>query len=133
MTRSQIAQTVGLGKETVRYYEQRGLLPDVARSTSDYRLYDDADVQRLRFIQQAKTLGFTLREIKDLLDLRATTDADRQQVRARAQQKLNEVNAKLNRLTKMRDTLADLVEACDGQGTLDGCPIIGAMETPSCH
>ncbi|MEM1095902.1 MAG: heavy metal-responsive transcriptional regulator [Bacteroidota bacterium] len=133
MTRSQIAQTVGIGKETVRYYEQRGLLPDVGRSPSDYRLYSDVDVQRLRFIQHAKTLGFTLREIKDLLDLRATSDADRQQVRERAQQKLDEVDAKLQRLTQMRDTLADLVNACDGHGALDGCPIIEAMETPTCH
>ena len=127
LTIGQVARLAGVGVETLRYYEREGLLEEPARRESGYRQYVPAVVDRLLFIQRAKVLGFTLREIKDLLRLHADADSTRSEVRRRAEEKVIAIEAKIADLQRMRTALGDLIEACDGKGPLDGCPIIAAL------
>ena len=80
LTIGKVAKSAGLGIETVRFYEREGLIKPLARSESNYRLYADERIIRLRFIKRAKTLGFSLREIKELLFLRTDPDATKENV-----------------------------------------------------
>lgn len=120
----QLARQAGVAVDTVRYYERQGLLPPPARRASGYRHYAAEDVARLRFIRRAKDLGFTLDEIRDLLTLSAVQDGDRGEVRALAQQRLADIERRLQELEVMRATLARLVRHCSGHGPIEGCPII---------
>ncbi len=128
MTRSEVAERAGVGPETVRYYERRGLLPDPPRSAAGYRLYDESQVERLRFIGRAQKLGFTLAEISELLALRAAPETGRTDVRRCAQEKLSDVEARLRDLRRIRDALKRLVDACDEGRNAGSCPILDAME-----
>lgn len=128
LTRGQLAARAGVNPETVRYYEQRGLLPAPPRSPGGYRLYTGETVRRLRFIKRAQELGFTLAEIHDLLSLRAGPSPTRADVRRRAQEKIEEIEAKLHDLTSMKQTLESLVRACHGDGPAEDCPIVQALD-----
>jgi len=130
MTRSEVAEKVGVNPETLRYYEREELIPNPPRSDGGVRLYDERYVDRLRFIQRAKDLGFTLAEIKDLLDLRVNDEATCQDVKDRAEEKLHEVEEKIRDLTQIREALSRLADACEGGGgpTTD-CPILDVLET----
>ncbi len=122
-----VAQRAGIGVETVRFYERRGLVDEPPRSASGYREYPAAVVSRFRFIKRAKELGFTLEEIKELLSLRldpATTCAD---VKSRTEAKIAEVEAKIRSLRKMKTALVRLSTACSGRGTGSECPILEAL------
>ena len=120
----QLAQRAGVPVDTVRYYERRGLLEPPQRRPSGYRSYRDDDVRRLCFIRRGKDLGFTLDEIRELLRLAGSVAADRGEVRAIAQRRLADVDARLRELQALRGVLGDLVEACSGRGPVAGCPII---------
>ncbi|MCK5770671.1 MerR family transcriptional regulator [Algiphilus sp.] len=125
-TIGRIATASGVGVETIRFYEREGLLPEPERSASGYRLYSDDAVARLRFIQRAKQLGFTLDEVRRLLTL-ADVAGPSAEVRALAADKLAIIDARLRDLGRMREALADLVECCDGSGSAASCPIIHAL------
>src|SRR5690606_6813754 len=112
----QLARQAGVPIDTVRYYERRGLLAPPARQPSGYRRYQADDLRRLRFIRRSKALGFTLEEIRELLRLSETRDADRSKVRALAEGRLADVEQRLRELAAVRDVLADLVSACSGHG-----------------
>ena len=127
LTIGQVARQAGVGVETLRFYEREGLIEEPARRESGYRQYGPAVVDRLRFIQRAKVLGFTLREIKELLRLHADEDSTRGEVKRRTQEKFAAIEAKIMDLQRMRAALGGLLEACDGKGPLDGCPIIEAL------
>lgn len=130
MTRGELAETVGVNPETLRYYERKELIPKPRRSDGGFRLYDESYVDRLRFIRRAKNLGFTLAEIKGLLDLRVDDEATCQDVKAQSVQKLNEVEEKIQDLERIRDALARLATVCEGsQGPTSECPILDAMES----
>lgn len=128
MTRGEIAEKAGVNPETLRYYERKELIPAPPRSDGGFRLYDDDYVDRLRFIQRAKDLGFTLAEIKGLLDLRVDEEATCQNVRARAERKLDEVEEKIRDLQRIRKALSRLADACEDDGPTSDCPILDAME-----
>lgn len=129
MTRSEVADKADVNPETLRYYERKELIPKPPRSDGGIRLYDDGYVDRLRFIDRAKELGFTLAEIKGLLDLRVDDEATCRDVKAEANAKLEEVEAKLRDLRRIRDALDTLAEACDGEAKpTSECPILDAME-----
>jgi len=128
MTRGEIAEKAGVNPETLRYYERKELIPTPPRSDGGFRLYDDNYVDRLRFIQRAKDLGFTLAEIKDLLDLRVDEEATCQNVRARAEHKLDEVEEKIRDLQRIRKALSRLADACEEDGPTSDCPILDAIE-----
>lgn len=128
MTRAtigQVARRAGVEVDTIRFYERRGLLEEPPRSDSGYRLYSDEAVERLQFIRRAKDLGFTLNEIDDLLPLLAAPTTPTTKLREQAQSKLENIDAKLRALERMRDTLLELVQACDQSD--EGCPILGAL------
>lgn len=125
-TIGRIARASGVSIETIRYYEREGLLQAPERSASGYRLYTPEATERLRFIQRAKRLGFSLQEIGTLLAL-ADQDASSAEVRALASEKLAVIEARLRDLEGMRDALSALVAHCDGRGDAARCPIIGAL------
>jgi MerR family mercuric resistance operon transcriptional regulator len=131
LTIGKIARAVGVGVETVRFYERQGLIPPPARSAAGYRLYDTDAIARLQFIGRAKTLGFTLAEIGELMGLRATTEACCDDVRSRAVAKITDIEAKMDQLLAMKGGLIDLVAQCDGAPPSAMCPLLSALAKPT--
>lgn len=121
----QLAKRGGVGIDTVRYYERNGLLAPRGRLASGYRRYGELELTRLRFIRRAQALGFTLKEIKELLALSAQRDVGR--VKRSAQAKLRDIETRIADLARMRDGLATLIEACPGHGRAGDCPILRAL------
>jgi MerR family copper efflux transcriptional regulator len=121
----QLAKRGGVGIDTVRYYERNGLLAPHARLASGYRRYGELELARLRFIRRAQALGFTLKEIKELLALSGQRDVAR--VKRSAQAKLLDVKTRIAHLERVRDGLATLIAACPGHGRAADCPILGAL------
>ena len=125
MTIGRLAKEAGVNIDTIRYYERNGLIPEPVRRASGYREYEVADVRRLRFIVRAKDLGFTLAEIAELLSLSA--DRDDGGVKRRAEQRLEQVEHKIEELQRVRRGLKTLIDACPGRGDLERCPIVAAL------
>jgi DNA-binding transcriptional MerR regulator len=121
-----IGRLLGVSADTLRYYEKIGLLPRVARSASGIRRYGEKDVSRLRFIQRAQKMGFSLAEIAQLLAMRDNPQRARENVRKLTAAKLDEVEARLQELTLLRNEMRLLLNLC--RGTKAGCPIIETME-----
>ena len=128
LSTSAVARSAGVGVETIRFYEREGLLAPPARRASGYRQYDENAVEVLRFIRRAKQLGFTLKEIKGLLALRLDTTATRTHIRNEAKAKVADIEGRIADLQKMRDALSQLIKKCHGHGTIQGCPILGALQ-----
>lgn len=124
-----MARLLGLSADTLRYYEKIGLLPCVGRSVSGLREYGERDVSRLRFIQRAQKMGFSLAEIAHLLAMRENPQQARDEVRTLTSEKLQEVELHLKDLTLLRDELRLLLNLC--RGAKDGCPIIETIDQPS--
>lgn len=129
MTIGRVAKLAGVGVETIRFYERQGLIKEPPRRVSGYRQYPPDTVDQLRFIRRAKELGFTLREIKELINLRDGSGRHRSEVRKLAEAKIRDIDQKLVRLQAMRSALYGLVEscACGGRPT---CPILEALNDP---
>jgi MerR family transcriptional regulator, copper efflux regulator len=121
----QLAKRGGVGIDTVRYYERNGLLTPHTRLASGYRRYSELELARLHFIRRAQALGFTLKEIKELLALSAQRDVGR--VKRSAQAKLKDVKSRIAALERMRDGLATLIDACPGHGRAADCPILRTL------
>ena len=129
MTIGELARRGRVNLETIRYYEREGLLPKPRRLPSGYRVFSQDDARRVRFIKQAQELGFSLKEIKELLALRihpGTTCAD---VRGRTAAKIADIDEKLRRLRAMKKALARLTAACSGQGAVRDCPILESLDS----
>ncbi|HET7809974.1 MAG TPA: MerR family transcriptional regulator [Steroidobacteraceae bacterium] len=120
-----LAERAGVSIDTVRYYERSGLLAPQARLASGYRRYSEIQVSRLRFIRRAQELGFSLKDIRELLGLSKLRDVAR--VKRAAERKLAEVEERLAALTRVRDGLATLVATCPGHGRAADCPILKAL------
>lgn len=123
-----VAARAGVNKQTLRYYERRGILGDPRRSTSGYREYPVDTVRLIRFIKRAQELGFTLTEIEELIALRRTTTKQRAKVRALAIAKMADIDEKLARLQAMRSALYSLVEGCACDADTVTCPILEALD-----
>ncbi len=128
LTISKLARRAGVGVETIRFYERKGLLERPPTPADGYRTYPPEALRRVRFIRRAKDLGFTLREIDDLLGLRIDPECRCDDVRARAVAKLDDVNERITGLVRVRDVLADLVAACEEVAPTGPCPILDALE-----
>jgi Hg(II)-responsive transcriptional regulator len=126
-TIGQIARQTGVGIETIRFYERQGLVPEPPRTPAGYRQYGEDAVERLRFIQRAKELGFSLKETEELIALRLGEGVAAEEVRARAEAKIRDVEAKIRDLDRIRATLQKLAEACLHRGESAACPILGAL------
>jgi MerR family transcriptional regulator, mercuric resistance operon regulatory protein len=121
----QLAEQAGVHVETIRYYQRLGLLPRPARARGSVRRYGDDDLGRLRFIKRAQALGFSLEEVKLLLELSVGEHCA--ETRSLAEEKLALVARKLADLQAMRGTLERLVRACCAGSKGRGCPIIETL------
>ena len=126
LTIGQLAQRTGANIETIRYYERIGLLP-VANRKGRYRSYDATDVARLGFVRRSRELGFSIREVRTLLDLAAGGHESCAEVRDLASVHLHDVRSRIADLRRMERALATTVRACDA-GDDAGCPLIDALE-----
>ncbi len=130
-TRGKLAAQSGVNTATVRYYEKRGLLPEPPRSNVGYRMFSTESINRIRFIKQAQELGFSLKEIKELLDLGVTPEATTSDVRNRAVEKIAYIGDKIKRLREMKKSLEVLVESCCNGGSASECPILENLSSES--
>jgi Hg(II)-responsive transcriptional regulator len=128
LTSGTAASRAGVNLETLRYYERRGLLPDPPRSQANYRLYSEDAIRRIRFIKRAQELGFTLVEIKELLMLTESVDAECSDVRQKALAKIRDVELRMRDLKRIKRTLEQLAEQCPGSSALNECPILRALD-----
>ena len=128
MTIGKLAKRAGVGVETIRFYERKGLIPEPPRRSSGYREYDDDTVTRVRFIRHAKELGFTLKEINGLLSLQLDPEKPCQDVNRRIETKLSDIDEKIQMLNRMKDALQRLSTQCGGEGSVSDCPILEALE-----
>jgi len=115
MTIGRVASAAGVSIDTIRFYERQGLLAAPRRSFSGYRNYSDDVIDRLRFIFDAKRLGFTLKEIKELLSQGVKSTAECGPVTRKAEAKLAEMNEEIGRLQRLRLTLRRMIEECGGE------------------
>ncbi len=122
-----VAKQVGISVEAVRFYEKQGLIESPPRNPSGYRYYPEAVVDRLFFITKAKELGFSLKEIKELLHLRYEPDTTCADVKQRAETKIADIERRIKALLKINKALNELISACSGRGPVSGCPIIRAL------
>ncbi len=128
---SEVAKSGGVNVETIRYYERRGLLPRPARTPTGYRTFGADAVRRLRFIKHAQELGFSLKEIKELLALRVDARTSCADVRKRAEAKIADIDQKLRALRAMKRALMLLTAACVGRGPVSACPILESLDQES--
>lgn len=126
----ELSKQTGFQVETLRYYEKQGLLAPVTRSESGYREYNDESLKQLKFIHQAKSVGFSLNEISELLTLRVEPDQHScEEVKTIAEQKLVKIENKIKELTKMRDALFTITDACiGGDEPATSCTILSALD-----
>lgn len=128
MTVSKLAKAAGVNLETVRFYERKRLLPKPERTGGGHRLYEESDVERLRFIQRAKFVGFTLKEIEVLARLREENPtASCEDAMDLARRKVAEIDAKLRDLREMRNALTAFIEACP-EKDLGHCEVMGGLD-----
>jgi MerR family copper efflux transcriptional regulator len=120
-----LARRTGVSIDTVRYYEKSGLLTPHARLPSGYRRYSDPQVARLRFIRRAQELGFSLRDIRELLGISGQRDVAR--IKRSAVRKLAEVEKRIAALQRIQVALSGLIEKCPGHGRAAECPILKAL------
>ena len=123
----EVAKAAGIGVDAVRFYEREGLIEAPARRPSGYRDYDPDVVVNLRFIRRAKELGFSLKEIAELLRLESSEGATPADVRRRADAKLAELEERIKALQRMRRALRKLVAECPGKGPLRNCSILRSL------
>ncbi len=128
LTIGQVARRAGFGIETVRFYERNGLIDEPPRRASRYRQYPESVISRLQFIKRAKQLGFSLREIKELLALKVDPTTTCSDIRDRAEAKIADIEGKLRSLERMKEVLTGLTASCGGVGPASECPILEALE-----
>jgi MerR family transcriptional regulator, copper efflux regulator len=123
-----VAEAAGVSAETVRFYERQGLVAQPPRPARGHRQYPVSSVGRIRFIKRAQELGFTLREIHELVALQESPTTDCDAVCRLAQLKIEEVDGKLEDLSRIRAALDGLVKACGDRGRVQGCAILESLE-----
>ncbi len=128
LTIGKLSKKTGVGIDTIRYYERQGLIPEPRRRESGYRQYSGEMVKRIQFIRHAKDLGFSLKEINELLSLRLDPKTKCSVVKNRAEAKISDIEEKILNLQRMKKALAKLMKACSGRGPISKCPILEALE-----
>ncbi|HUX82643.1 MAG TPA: heavy metal-responsive transcriptional regulator [Halothiobacillus sp.] len=122
-----LAQKAGVATETLRYYERLGLISPKQRTAANYRVYDPATAQKVDFIRQAQSLGFSLTEISTLLSLHSRPTADMAEVKQLAVTKITDIDQKIAHLQRMKSGLEVLAKICPGHGPTAECPILNAL------
>jgi len=128
LTIGQVAAAADVNVQTIRYYERRGLFAVPRRTASGYRQYPADAVTRLRFIKHAQELGFSLNEVRELLDLRVRDGAACDAVARKTRQKIDLVQQRIRDLRRINRTLERLAAACGARQRTDPCPILEALE-----
>ena len=128
-TIGQLAKAAQVNAQTLRFYERHGILKPTKRSDAKYRIYDQESLRRIRFIKQAKSMGFRLNEIEGLLSLKNRSVARSEQVRAKTEEKLKEVRTRIAQLKKLERTLSKMISDCKNRVVSDCCPILERMGT----
>ncbi len=125
-----LAKSADVGVETIRFYERKGLIDRPLKpKDGGFRAYPEEAVERICFIRQAQELGFSLKEIMELLSLRADPSTDCAEVRQRAEAKLRNVDQKIDQLRTIQSALRDLIGACPGNGSAaKNCSILAALK-----
>ncbi len=123
----EVAKAAGIGIDAVRFYERKGLIPEPARRPSGYRMYSPDVVLSLRFIRRAKELGFSLKEISELLSLETAAETTAADVRKLAEAKLADIEERIRALRRMRRALRKATESCTGRGSTSGCSILQTL------
>ncbi len=129
LTRGELAKRSRVNVETLRYYEKRNLIDPPRRSEAGYRLYTPADILRIRFIKNAQKLGFTLKEIRELLKLRIKINSSCDSVLKKAEHKRAEIMVKIKDLQSMKRTLDQLIHKCEQSIPTEDCPILESFES----
>ncbi|NOR64510.1 MAG: MerR family transcriptional regulator [Candidatus Scalindua sp.] len=124
-----VAKQVGITVEAIRFYEKKGLIEPPTRNESGYRDYPEYVVQLVSFIKRAKELGFSLKEIKNLMSLRYTPGTTCSEIKSQTIEKIANIDRKVKDLLKIKGALAELVSGCPGQGPLNHCTIMEALES----
>ena len=124
----ELARKAGVNIQTIRYYERCGILHPVSKTESGYRLYEENELKRLKFILHAKELGFTLKEIKELMELEITPLSACSKVQKKTEDKLKLVEQRIEALKSIRRVLKELIIACKKRMPLEKCPILKAIE-----
>lgn len=122
----ELATASGVATQTIRFYEQQGLMPEPRRTESNYRRYPQEAADRLQFIVHAKQWGFTLDEVRELLTLQ-DANGDRAEAKRIAAEKLQKIRSQIQSLRRIEAVLAKTVDECSGEGAVAGCPIVEAI------
>lgn len=131
LTIGAFAKTVGVRTDTIRYYERNGLLPEPGRTTAGYRIYDECDVARVRFIRKSKHLGFTLKEILTLLSLKISDTARAADVLEITRLKISRLESQIADLGRIESALTDLANECPVDAPVTDCPILAHLAAVS--
>ena len=123
----EVANAAGVGIDAIRFYEREGLIPEPARRPSGYREYSPDAVMDLRFIRRAKELGFSLKEISELLSIERESDATAADVKTLAEQKVADLEGKIRALQRMKRALRKVAERCPGRGPTANCAILRSL------
>src|SRR5258708_37101361 len=129
LTTGELAKRGGVNLESIRFFERQGLLPRPPRTHSGYRQFSEDSVRRVRFIKRAQELGFSLREIGELLDLRSHPESACPDVRSHADAKVVDIDRKVRELRAIRTELVRLSKAWGGRTQAHCCPILQRLET----
>ncbi len=124
----EVANKSHVGVETVRFYEREGLIALPKRNVSGYRQYSESAIKQIQFIQHAKTLGFSLKEIRELIKLKSTRDARCKSIKSTAKAKISDIQEKIDALKRMKMALEPLVAQCKSSDPISDCPILNALD-----
>jgi len=125
----EVSKAAGVGIDAIRFYEREGLIPEPPRRPSGYRDYPPETVVRILFIRRAKDLGFTLKEISELLALRVRPRRNCAVVKRNADAKIADIDARIVSLRRMRQALTGLTKACEERTPTTECPILKSLDT----
>ncbi len=129
MTIGKLAKLAGVGVETIRFYERKGLIKKPQRRDGGFRLYTNDEASRVRFVKRAQELGFTLREVKELLDIQSKRKITGAQVQEKANEKIQEIRKKIEDLKQMKASLFRLSKVCgEGEQSMRECRIFDCFE-----
>ncbi len=128
-TIGKLAKASGISVDSLRYYERLELLNPQSRSRAGYRMYSESDVQRIRFIKRCQGLGFSLMEIKRLLEFGTSEDATAADVLELTESKIAEQKEKISALRRIRRALTKVAQHCPGEGPVEQCPIFKFLNT----
>jgi len=128
LTTGDVAKLAKVGTETIRFYERKGIIEEPPRSQSGYRQYTTTTVQKIQFIKLAQDLGFTLKDIGELLALKVDNFASCSRVKLKTEAKLLEITSKIKDLKRIQRSLKKLTDSCDKNKNTKECPILDSLK-----